>query len=458
MSKCINLCLDGSTKSIKKKYCKRPGPPYSASQCEQESKLGNDLHTYYRKKESSGFYKWVKSSSSQRKKSVKKRSLEKKKSLRKKITSVIKSSLSPKSQTENKRGMKKETSVKKKILSLNKKIAREQLILKEKIENQQRLLNKMNEHKQELEKKDKELSRSKWEKDILSQVNLFKNDYSKPYMWTSRVLKIYGDIDYLTIMGVKKVNDNEFHYCYYEPPNRSDPLWRVGIVDYNVTYRESWLQRDNIPTQGQEKDDFNKNLNLFYKSQESFVDTNIIETTLVGKLLKDFPTDNSKAITFSHDLEKIRNTFSTLQKQFKNAPNNEFQSLKSLEFNGQILKKIIENYQNLISCSQQYKKWWIERDSEKIEELNNFFDRELSKYLSKSSQEDLPENKTRIEGNPNNTMSPEETNQILDLGERLSEILSDELYYVDFDERIGSVLAEASGFVGPPLDLDIIID
>lgn len=204
--------------------------------------------------------------------------------------------------------MKKETSVKKKILSLNKKIAREQLILKEKIENQQRLLNKMTEHKQELEKKDKELSRHKWEKDILSQVNLFKNDYSKPYMWTSRVLKIYGDIDYLTIMGVKKVNDNEFHYCYYEPPNRSDPLWRVGIVDYNVTYRESWLQRDNIPTQGQEKDDFNKNLNLFYKSQESFVDTNITETTLVGKLLKDFPTDNSKAITFSHDLEKIRNT------------------------------------------------------------------------------------------------------------------------------------------------------
>ena len=51
----------------KKKYCKRPGPPYSASQCEQESKLGNDSHMYYRKKESSGFYKWIKSTSSQKK-------------------------------------------------------------------------------------------------------------------------------------------------------------------------------------------------------------------------------------------------------------------------------------------------------------------------------------------------------------------------------------------------------
>lgn len=355
--------------------------------------------------------------------------------------------------------MKKVTSTKKKLLSLNKKIAKEQLILSEKIENQQRLLNKMNEHKEELEKKDRELSRPKWEKDILSQVNLFKTKYSKPSMWTSRVLKIYGDIDYLTIMGVKKVNDDVFHYCCYEPPNRGDPLWRVGIVDYNVTYRESWLKRDNIPTQGQERDDFNKNFNLFYKGQELFIDTNITENTLVGKLLKDFPTDNSKAIRFSYDLEKIRNTFSTLQKQFKDAPNNnEFQSLKSLEFNGEILKKIIQNYQNLISCSQQYKKWWIERDLEKIEELDNFFDQELSKYLSKSSRENLPKNKSEIEISPNNTISKEETNQILDLKERLGEILSFELYYVDFDERIGSVLAEASGFIGPPLDLNIIID
>tara|TARA_Y200000002_G_scaffold320520_1_gene280350 strand:+ start:195 stop:356 length:162 start_codon:yes stop_codon:yes gene_type:complete len=48
---CQNLCLYGKNNSIKKKYCKRPGPPYSAKDClEGDIKIGNGGQTYIRVK------------------------------------------------------------------------------------------------------------------------------------------------------------------------------------------------------------------------------------------------------------------------------------------------------------------------------------------------------------------------------------------------------------------------
>lgn len=311
-----------------------------------------------------------------------------------------------------------------------KKIIKEQKSLKEKIESQQQLLNQMNQHQEELERQSKYLSKPDWEKDILSQVDNFKKMYSKPYMWTFKVLKLYVRIDYLKIVGFKKVSDDKFQFCYYEPANRTHSHWRKGNVDYNVN-------EQLIPNPvGYKGDEFSKNLHLLeegFENEESggYEDMSLVK---VDDLLEVFPTENSQAISFSRNLEVIKDKHSLLWDKYMSCPNiQDVQPQEYIEFNLDLLKKTIEIYRELISCSQQYKKWWIEDDFEGIERLEKI-NQKFSKYSSIISQE---------EG------KKDYDDQLTNLKEQLGELMY--MDRLDFIERIGSVLAEASGFVGPPL-------
>ena len=58
-NKLINLCLHGKNESEKKKYCNRPSPPYSASDCpEGYLQKGNDKRMYIIKKNKKGVHQW----------------------------------------------------------------------------------------------------------------------------------------------------------------------------------------------------------------------------------------------------------------------------------------------------------------------------------------------------------------------------------------------------------------
>lgn len=332
------------------------------------------------------------------------------------------------SSSQKKKSLRKKRSVRRKSKSL-KRIIKEQKSLKEKIESQQRLLNQMNQHQDELERQSKYLSKPDWEKDILSQVDNFKKMYSKPYMWTLKVLKLYVRIDYLNIVGFKKVNDDKFQFCYYEPANRTHSHWRKGNVDYNVN-------EQLIPNPvGYKGDEFSKNLLLLEEGYENnYKGYEKRSSVKVDDLLELFPTENSKAISFSRNLEVIKDKHSLLWDKYMSCPNiQDVQPQKYIEFNLDLLKKTIEIYRELISESQQYKKWWIEDDFKGIKELEKI-EQKFSKYLSRISQE---------EG------KKDYDNQLTNLKEQLGDLI--DMDRLDFIERIGSVLAEASGFVGPPL-------
>jgi colicin import membrane protein len=69
----VNLCEHGRTASIKKKYCGRKGPPYSASDCEEgDTEMGNDGNEYVVKADKNGTHRWVKVKSAEKPKKPKK--------------------------------------------------------------------------------------------------------------------------------------------------------------------------------------------------------------------------------------------------------------------------------------------------------------------------------------------------------------------------------------------------
>lgn len=57
---CENLAINGKTPSIRKKYTKRKGPPYSAPDCQKEFKEGNDGLWYQSTKNTAGIWTWKK--------------------------------------------------------------------------------------------------------------------------------------------------------------------------------------------------------------------------------------------------------------------------------------------------------------------------------------------------------------------------------------------------------------
>lgn len=57
---CENLAINGKTPSIRKKYTERKGPPYSAPDCQNEYKQGNDGLWYQSSKNSAGIWTWKK--------------------------------------------------------------------------------------------------------------------------------------------------------------------------------------------------------------------------------------------------------------------------------------------------------------------------------------------------------------------------------------------------------------
>ena len=57
---CENLAINGKTPSIRKKYTERKGPPYSAPDCQNEYKQGNDGLWYQSTKNSAGIWTWRK--------------------------------------------------------------------------------------------------------------------------------------------------------------------------------------------------------------------------------------------------------------------------------------------------------------------------------------------------------------------------------------------------------------
>ncbi len=57
---CENLAINGKTPSIRKKYTERKGPPYSAPDCQNEYKQGNDGLWYQSTKNSAGIWTWKK--------------------------------------------------------------------------------------------------------------------------------------------------------------------------------------------------------------------------------------------------------------------------------------------------------------------------------------------------------------------------------------------------------------
>ena len=61
----------GCTKMTLKKYADRPGPPYHAADCAEQTKKGNDGADYVSKEGSNGVYRWVKAGATRKAKGVK---------------------------------------------------------------------------------------------------------------------------------------------------------------------------------------------------------------------------------------------------------------------------------------------------------------------------------------------------------------------------------------------------
>ena len=68
-NQCKNLCKQGKTASIRKKYCNRNSPPYPANKCKSTTqKKGNDGNMWKLAKTKSGVQRWVKTSKKKTKK------------------------------------------------------------------------------------------------------------------------------------------------------------------------------------------------------------------------------------------------------------------------------------------------------------------------------------------------------------------------------------------------------